>query len=279
MFAPLMRINFAFLLVFAVLIFSGCSDYNRIVKGKDLDAKLDLAIKLYNKGDYYKALPIFEELIAVYRGTKKAEKTVYYYAYTNFKVGDFASAAYDFENFVKTFPNSEYAEECSFMQAYCYYEDSPKYSLDQTSTYKAIGQLQLFADRYPQSSRFTECNQLIDKLESKLEHKAYEIAKLYYHMDDFKAAVTAFRNLLNDFPTTPNREESMFLVTKAQYKLAENSIEDKKIARYNEALTFYGEFSAAFPASIYKEEADEMAANIRKWLENANNLGISSIKQ
>lgn len=274
-----MRINVALLLVIAGLFISGCSNYNRIVKGKDLDAKLDLAINLYNKGDYYKALPVFEELIAVYRGTKKAEKTVYYYAYTNFKVGDFTSAAYDFENFVKTFPNSEYTEECAFMQAYCYYEDSPKYSLDQTSTYKAIGQLQLFADRYPQSARLTECNQLIDKLEAKLEHKAYEIAKLYYNMDDFKAAVTAFRNLLNDFPTSPNREECMYLIIKAQFKLAENSIEDKKNARYNEALTFYGEFSANYPNSNFKGDADEMAIVIRKWLENANNLGISSNKQ
>ena len=279
MFAPPMKIKFALLLLVAGLILSGCSDYNRIVKGKDLDAKLDLAIKLYNKGDYYKALPIFEELIAVYRGTKKAEKTVYYYAYTNFKVGDFNSAAYDFENFVKTFPNSEYTEECAFMQAYCYYEDSPKYSLDQTSTYKAIAQLQLFADRYPQSSRLTECNQLIDKLESKLEHKAYEIAKLYFHMEDYKAAVTSFRNLLNDFPTSPNREECMFLIIVAQFKLAENSIEDKKNTRYNEALTFYGEFSAFYPSSDYKDDADQMAVAIRLWLEKANNLGMSSNKQ
>ena len=165
------------------------------------------------------------------------------------------------------------------MQAYCYYEDSPKYSLDQTSTYKAIAQLQLFADRYPLSSRLPECNQLIDKLESKLEHKSYEIAKLYYHMEDYKAAVTCFRNLLNDFPTSPNREECMFLIIMAQFKLAENSIEDKKNTRYNEALTFYGEFSANYPNSTYKEDADQMAVAIRLWLEKANNLGMSSNKQ
>ena len=92
--------KFSYLFILFAITLSSCSDYNRVMKGGDLDAKMDLAVRLYNKGDYYKALPIFEELMAVYRGTKKAEKVYYYIAYTNFKVGDFTSAAYDFENFV-----------------------------------------------------------------------------------------------------------------------------------------------------------------------------------
>jgi outer membrane protein assembly factor BamD len=66
---------------------------------------------------------------------------------------DYESAAFDFDNFVRTFPNSEYAEECAFMHAKCFYEDSPSYSLDQTSTIKAIEKLQLFTDRYPHSDK------------------------------------------------------------------------------------------------------------------------------
>ena len=126
------------------ILFASCSEYSRVTKGKDMDAKLELAVKLYSKGQYYKALPLFEELITIFRGTKKAERTYYYYAYTNYKLGDYEAAAYDFENFSKTFPSSEFAEECAYMHAYCYYQDSPKYSLDQTNTIKAINELQLF---------------------------------------------------------------------------------------------------------------------------------------
>jgi outer membrane protein assembly factor BamD len=273
-----MRSVFSAILLSFLLLFAGCSSYNKVTKGKDMDAKFDLAVKLYKKGNYYKALPIFEELIAVYRGTRKAEMTYYYYAYTNFKAGDFTSAAYDFENFVKSYPNSEFTEECAFMQAYCYFMDSPGYSLDQTNTYKAIIQLQLFADRYPSSSKLEECNQLIDRLESKLELKYYETAKMYFFMDEFKAAVTSFRNLLNDFPSTPHREEAMFLVFKAQFRLAENSIEDKKNGRYNEALTFYGEFRSAYPESKYMKEADSIAQEIRKKLNFSDN-STSGINQ
>jgi outer membrane protein assembly factor BamD len=271
-----MRFRQLFFLSVVLVALSGCSSYNRVTKGKDMDAKLDLAVKLYKKGNYYKALPLFEELIAVYRGTKKAEMTYYYYAYCNFKAGDYTSAAYDFENFVKSYPNSEYTEECAYMQAYCYFMDSPGYTLDQTNTYKAINQLQLFADRYPSSARLQECNNLIDQLEAKLEMKAYENARMYFFMDEYKAAVTSFRNLLNDFPASPHREEAMFLVIKSQYKLALFSIDAKKIARLNEALTFFGEFQASYPGSEYKKEAESIASDIKKWLEMTESMSISS---
>ncbi|HRU61166.1 MAG TPA: outer membrane protein assembly factor BamD, partial [Bacteroidia bacterium] len=120
-----------FLLIPAV--FAACSPYNRVLKGSDMDAKMEYAVKLYNKGDYFKALPLLEELITVYRGTQKAERTYYYYAYTNYRLGDYTSAAYDFENFSKTFPTSQFAEECAYMHAYCFYQDSPDFSLDQTN--------------------------------------------------------------------------------------------------------------------------------------------------
>lgn len=232
-----------------------------------MDAKLDLAIKLYQNGDYYKALPLLEELITVFRGTKKAEKTSYYYAYTNYKLGDYASASYYFENFSKTFPNSEFAEECSFMHAYCFYQDSPEYSLDQSNTYKAINELQLFTDRYPNTSKLEQCNMLIDQLRGKLELKSYDNAQLYYDMDSYKAAITSYKILLNDFPSTNFREDVLFKIVKSTFMLAENSIDEKKVERYNETIVAYTEFIRVFPKSRMKEKADEIFVSAQKKIE------------
>jgi outer membrane protein assembly factor BamD len=251
-------------------ILSSCSEYTRVQKGKDMDKKLDLAIRLYDKGDYFKALPLLEELITVFRGTKKAEKTYYYYAYTNYKLGDYESAAYDFENFAKTYPSSEFAEECAYMHAYCYYQDSPQYSLDQTNTYKAINELQLFTDRYPSSKRIEQCNKLIDQLRSKLELKNYENAEMYYNMDSYKAAIVTYRNLLHDFPSTHFREDALYKIVKCSYLLAENSIEEKKADRYAETIKSNTEFISAFPESRLRGRADEYAVAAQKKLDRLN---------
>ena len=48
--------------------------YQKVLKSNDLDYKYEMAKKYYNKKDYYKALPLFEELMNIYKGTKNIEK-------------------------------------------------------------------------------------------------------------------------------------------------------------------------------------------------------------
>src|SRR5205823_2189449 len=134
----------------------------------------------YEKEDYLKALTLLEELITLFRGTAKEENALYYYANTNYNMGDYELARYHFRNFVKTFPASVHAEECAYLTAYCYYLNSPEYSLDQSDTKTAIKEFQVFINEYPKSSRISECNEIIDKLRGKLEKKHYEISKQYY---------------------------------------------------------------------------------------------------
>jgi len=264
---------FVFCAIFSLLV--SCSDYQKVMKGKDYDSKFDMALKYYNKKNYYKAFPLFEELMTVYRGTAKAERTYYYYAYCNYYSGDYESAAFDFDNFTRTFPNSEYAEECAFMHANCFYEDSPSYSLDQTSTIKAIEKLQLFADRYPGSSRLSKCNDMIDELRAKLERKDFENAQLYYGTSQYKAAVTAYKNLNNDYPASHYREESLYMIFKSQYALASNSIESKKKERMEQALTYYAEFTNAYPESKFRKEGNALVETLRKKIEKMASDNIS----
>ena len=96
------------------------------------------------------------------------------------------------------------------MGAYCNYLNSPDFTLDQTSTVDAIKDLQLFINMYPKSSRLSECNDLIDKLREKLESKDFRIAKLYFRMDDYSAAITSMNNILKDFPGYPEKGRNSF---------------------------------------------------------------------
>jgi len=51
-----------------------------------------------------------------------------------------------------------------YMNAYCYYLNSPHYKLDQTYTENALAELQNFIDQYPESHKLDTCNLLMDKL-------------------------------------------------------------------------------------------------------------------
>lgn len=259
----------AFLLI--ILLFS-CSKYQRLLKSGDYELKYKVAIEYYNKKDYFRALQLLEELIALYRGTAKGEDVYYYYAQSNYGTGDYTSAAYHFEIFVKTFPLSPRVEECAYLNAYCYYLDSPISSLDQENTLQAMQQFQLFVNHYPQSPKVAECNKLMDELRYKLETKEFDNAKLFYDKEDYKSAVTALNNVIRDFPGTNYKEECLFLVLKSSYLYARKSIEEKQLDRYKSVLENYNTYKEYYPEGKFIREADDL----RKSAESA--LKILSLK-
>jgi outer membrane protein assembly factor BamD len=257
------------LIYISLLFFAlGCSEYQKVLKSTDLKYKYTKAVEYYEKGKYNKAYPLFDELLTLYRGTEKAADVYFYLAYTNFKLKDYILAAYHFKNFSQTFPSHEKAEETAFMVGYCYYLESPPYSLAQDYTYKAINEIQLFVNTHPTSEKLLESNKLIIELRRKLERKSFERAKLYYKTTYYQSAVVAFNSTLNDFPDTKYREEALFLRFQASFELAKNSIESKKLQRFIEAKTAYLEFVDKYPQSENSREADAKFALVLEQIEN-----------
>lgn len=246
------------------------SEYQKVLKGNDIPKKYELAKKYYNEKDYFRALELLEELVNVYRGSEEAETIYYYYAYCHYGLKDLITAQFHFKNFAEMYPRSKYAEECRYMNAYCYYLESPEYSLDQDNTYKAIEAMQLFINMYPKSERVQECNLIIDRLRDKLETKSYKNAILYYNIGDYKAAIFAFRNSINDFPDSKYREEMEFLTLKSSYLYAKMSIDEKKSERFLESRDYYQNFVDSYAKSKYLKEAEEINQGISAELQELN---------
>ncbi len=118
------------------------------------------------------------------------------------------------------YQNSAFVEEAAYMEAYCYYLQSPRPELDQIPTHQALDAFHLFMIRYPKSERITDCQRIVTELNEKLMEKAFLSAKLYYDLSDYKASIVALNNCLSDFPETKLREEIMFLILKSKYLLA-----------------------------------------------------------
>lgn len=249
-------------LLFLLVMASSCNEYQKVLKSPNVDYKYEKAVEYYEAGEYEKAYPLFDELLVLFRGSEKAADVYYYYAMCSFEVEDFILAAYHFKNFAKTFPTHPKTEMAYYMVGYCNYLESPEYSLDQDYTYKAINDLQLFANLYPSSDMLLSANELIDELRAKLERKSYEKALQYFHMEYYQSAVVSFNNVIDDFPDTEYREEAMFRKCLAAYRLAEKSISEKQLQRYIESRTAYKEFKEYFPESDYLKALDQVFKDI-----------------
>lgn len=250
--------------------FTACSKYNKILKSQDVELKYEKALEYYANKDYQRALPLFEELIAVTRGTSRSEIVYYHYAYSYYGIRDFYLASFYFDTFTKTYPNSELVEECAFMSAYCHYMNSPIPSLDQTDTQRAIDKFQLFLERYPQTTRKDTSNALVGELVSKLEEKAFGNAVLYYDIEQYKAAVIALNNVLKTYPTTLRKEDILFMILESNYLLSSKSVSDKKPDRLKATVKSYHNFVDSYPESKKIRQAERIYADAIRELERTN---------
>ncbi len=195
------------ILLLAILMVS-CSDFQKALKSEDIAEKFTLATELYEAEKWSKSKRLLDQILPKYRGKPQAEKLTYMHAMCSFKMGDYYIASYHFDKFTDVYPKSEKAEEAAFLGAKGYYFNSPIYSKDQKETVEAIEKLQLFVNAYPNSEYLAEVNALVKELDFKLEKKAFEIAKQYDQIRDYKASVKSFNNFLLEFPGSTLRNKA-----------------------------------------------------------------------
>lgn len=257
-----MRHFIALVSLIVLLLAGSCNEFSKLQKNGTSEQKYDKALVYYANGDYVKSQMLLDELYPLLRTTDKAENIAYHLAYSNYNLGDYIMAGYQFRSYYRSFPLSPRAEECLYMSAYCHYLNSPPFSLDQTDTYQAINEFQYFVQQFPESKRIPECNKLIDLMYEKLQKKEFLIAKQYLQISDYKAAISSLELLLKNYPATKYREEACYLLVKARYELAKNSIATKKAQRLEDALVEYKKFTTAFPISPFTDEAEQIRKNI-----------------
>lgn len=260
----------AFLVLLTAFGSFSCSQYEKIVKSDDVNLKYTKAFEYYNKEDYVKSGALFDQLAPLTRGTRRADSVYFYQAMSQYKLSDYIIAGHYFNVFVGLYQNSRFIEEAAYMEAYCYYLQSPRPELDQIPTHQALDAFRLYMIHYPKSTRIADCQRIISELNEKLMEKSYLSAKLYYNLSDYKAAIVALNNCLTDYPDTKMREEIMFLILKSKYYLALNSIRTKQTERFQDMVDEYYSFVAEYPESKNKKDAEDMYKESSKYIKETD---------
>ncbi len=253
------------LIIGVLLMMVSCkTEQQMAMQSADKNFILKVANEKFEKKKWQDALALYERLSNLVAGTDDAPNVVFNSAYANYYDKTYKLAGYQFKNFAVTFPQDPRREEAAYMSALCYYEGSLDYNLDQSSTESAINELQDFINNYPNSERAKNIGQLIDELSYKLEFKAYENARQYYKMADYKAANIAFENVLNDFPSTKLRPKIYDYILNSRYQLALNSVYELKKDRIENALAFTRQVEREMPETEYSKTALDLRTKLQK---------------
>ena len=260
-----MKVRFFILLVILALV-SSCGEYEKLLKSTDFELKKAKAKEYYDEGEYVKVTELLGQILPRYRATEEAEELNWMNAQSYYGMKDFFMASSYFKSFIDQFPFGVHSEEANFMAPMCDYKIALRPELDQENTRNAIEGFKIFMTRFPASPKVEESQTKVKELEEVLVEKSYLSAKLYYDMNQYKAAVTALNNSLKEYATTKYREEMMFLKLSSMYLYAQYSQPAKQKERYQAALDDYYSFMEEFPKSEYSKDVSSIFQKTNKYL-------------
>ena len=264
-----MKRHVIILLLACVLV--SCGEYNKVLKSQDYNYKYEYAKRAFEEKRYTQAYTILQDVVHVFRGTDKAEESLYLLGLSYYENKDYMTASSYFRNYYQHYPKGEYAEMARFYSGYGYYLDSPESQLDQTPTVKAIEELQAFLDFFPKSDKVSIAQSAIFELQDKLVLKELENAQLYYNLgnymgNNYESAVITAKNAIKEYPYSKYKEQLEMLVLKARYKEASESIDEKKGERFRTVIDEYYSFINDYPNSKDRREADNIFKVANKYV-------------
>ena len=249
----------------ALIAIAGCkSQYEELLESSDTQSKYKAAFEFYNSGKYSKAVQLFESISLAVSGTPQDDTVQFYTALSNYNQRDFYTAEGNLKHFIENYPASPFIENAKFLRVDCLYRATLRYELDQKPTYEAITAINEYKMTHLGSPNIAICDRMLEDLNERIDRKAYENAKLYYRMEDYKAARVAFKNVLKDNADNIYREEILYYAAMSSYKYALNSVQAKQKERYMVFMDDYLNFVGEFPDSKHRKELDSLYEKVRK---------------
>lgn len=262
-----MKLRNIILAAMAIVALSSCkSQYEMLLTSNDADLKYEAAFDYFNEGKYSKAGSLFESLSVPTNGTERDDTVRFYWGLSNYKFKDYYTAETNFANFLDVYPRSPFASEARYLRLDCLYRSTLRYELDQMPTYKAITEISEYMIEFPRTPHMEACREMLVDLNERLDKKAYEAARLYYKMENYKSARVAFRNVLKDDADNIYREDILYYIAMSSYNYAHMSIPEKQKERYLTFVDDYLNFIGEIPQSHYRKELDTVYRKAQKAL-------------
>lgn len=244
-----------------LLCLVSCGEYTKVLKSTDIDYKFNFAKRAYDEKKFLQASTILETIVTPLRGGSNGEEALFLLAMSYYENKDYMNSAVYFKTYYNRYPKGKYAELARFYSGYGYYLDSPDPQLDQSTTVKAIEELQAFLDYFPKSDRVTVAQNAIFEMQDKLTLKELQNAQLYYNLgnylgNNYESAIIVSQNALKTYPYSKYKEDFELLILKSKFQEAKQSVNELQGDRYRDVVDEYYSFINNYPDSRHKKEAE-----------------------
>jgi outer membrane protein assembly factor BamD len=232
----------------------GCGGKVQIKEEIPCAVQFDAAKAKYEAAKYEKAKDAFHQLLYKCSGSTETPRIIFYLGMTYFKLKSFDQAEFQFRDIIRDYRSDSLAEAAQFMVGKSLFFQSRSSDRDQTETRTALTEFQTCLDEFPGGALADSAKTYIKECRDKLAYKELSSGIIYQKMQEYKAAVIYFRNLLNEFPDSK-------WCSQAKYELAYSLFKNKQKA---EALETCKDLLANQPPEEIAIKADKLRQQIEK---------------
>jgi len=162
-------------------------------------------------------------------------------------------AANEFREFLTFYPTHARADYAQLQLARSFAEQMLAPERDQSSTKDAIKEIEIFLQRYPNSTLIDQARDLERKAKDRLSEASYRVGFYYFRAKWYPGAIDRFKEVLATDPAYTNRDAVYYHLAESLYRT------DKKA----EALPYYERLLREFEKSDYLEDAQRRVAELK----------------
>lgn len=191
-----------------------------------LEAENDPPDVLYNQGlanlqagKVGEAGRKFEAVDRQHPFSEQARKALVMNAFVNYRQGRNEEAITAAKRYLSLYPQSEDAAYAQYIVGLAYWKQIPSVTQDQRAAAQTIEAMQAVVDDYPQSEYVEDAQTKIRFARDQLAGKEMQVGRYYLERKEFIAAVSRFRTVVEQYPTTNQIEEALARLVETYYAM------------------------------------------------------------
>ena len=162
-------------------------------------------------------------------------------------------AANEFREFLTFYPTHPRADYAQLNLAKSFTQQMLAPERDQSSTKDAVKEIEVFLQRFPNSSLMPEARKLEREAKDRLSEANYKVGFYYFRVKWYPGAIDRFKDVLSTDPAFSSRDAVYYHLAESLYRT------DKKA----EALPYYERLLREFEKSQFLEETQKRVAELK----------------
>ena len=172
-----------------------------------------------NSGKVSEAARKFEAVDRQHPFSEQARKALVMNAFVNYRQGRNEEAISAAKRYLALYPGSEDAAYAQYIVGLAYWKQIPSVTQDQRAAAQTLEAMQAVIDNYPDSEYIEDAQAKIRYARDQLAGKEMQVGRYYLERKEFIAAVSRFRTVVEQYPTTNQIEEALARLVETYYAM------------------------------------------------------------